>query len=159
MKDWREPRPVVSRLCEKHSLATRFWSRVWFTDDCWEWCGSKSGFGHGVFHRRTLPPMRAHRFAYEQAHGVMVPKRSFVCHHCDNPSCVRPSHLYVGDSKTNARDMRVRGRAKNQHKNKKFCKRGHRLSGKNLGKAGPGLRRCLACCRERYREARERSHA
>jgi len=32
-----------------------------------------------------------------------------VCHHCDNPPCVNPSHLYVGTKQQNHDDMVRRG--------------------------------------------------
>lgn len=33
-----------------------------------------------------------------------------ACHHCDNPICVNPVHLYVGTAQTNVDDMDRRGR-------------------------------------------------
>lgn len=33
-----------------------------------------------------------------------------VLHHCDNPNCVRIDHLFAGDAKANAIDMRTKGR-------------------------------------------------
>ena len=34
-----------------------------------------------------------------------------ACHECDNPRCIRPSHIYVGTKSTNTRDHIVRSRA------------------------------------------------
>jgi DNA-binding XRE family transcriptional regulator len=47
---------------------------------------------------------RLHRVSYEQFNGP-IPKGKRICHHCDNPRCVNPEHLYVGDARTNALDV------------------------------------------------------
>jgi hypothetical protein len=39
-----------------------------------------------------------------------VPAGLFVLHRCDNPRCVRPSHLRVGTPKDNTQDMIAKGR-------------------------------------------------
>lgn len=47
---------------------------------------------------------------YEQEVGP-IPAGLFVLHHCDNPCCINPEHLYTGTHADNTRDMVVRGRA------------------------------------------------
>lgn len=81
-------------------------------DECWEWRGALTPFGYGTFtldrpgyHRQIL----AHRAALIRA-GVEIPPAMCVLHRCDNPPCVNPAHLYVGDRADNARDCSVRGR-------------------------------------------------
>jgi hypothetical protein len=39
-----------------------------------------------------------------------IPKGMKVLHHCDNPRCVRFSHLFLGTQKDNIDDMFAKGR-------------------------------------------------
>lgn len=88
----------------------RFWAKVrgCDTDGCWEWTGpffqgKKYGqFGCGP---RTSRKNRAsHRYAFEEKNGP-IPSGMCVCHRCDNPSCVRPDHLFLGTHSDNTHDM------------------------------------------------------
>lgn len=54
--------------------------------------------------------MLAHRWAWEKVNGP-IPAGKLICHHCDNPGCINPHHLYVGTHADNMRDMRERGRS------------------------------------------------
>ena len=85
-----------------------FWSRVDVSGSCWEWQWGKTTAGYGVF-RTNNKLVLAHRFAWSLVNGP-IPGGLFVCHHCDNPSCVRPSHLFVGTQKDNMRDCVSKGR-------------------------------------------------
>ena len=51
---------------------------------------------------------RANRLSWEIAGN---PACEFVCHTCDNPICVNPSHLFAGDSQSNVDDMHAKERA------------------------------------------------
>jgi hypothetical protein len=101
----------------KGSLKVRFLKkvnkhgpRVPLLGRCWVWTGSSFTTGYGsfwMFGKLLL----ATRVAYEIWVGP-IPTFKFVLHKCDNPSCVRPSHLYVGTQQDNADDRKARGRGR-----------------------------------------------
>lgn len=53
---------------------------------------------------------RTHRLVYFLLHGN-IPDGYVVCHHCDNPSCINPTHLFLATQAENLEDMRKKGRA------------------------------------------------
>ena len=52
----------------------------------------------------------AHRVAFEYFNKTKIPQGICVLHHCDNPSCINPKHLYLGTKADNGIDMRRRKR-------------------------------------------------
>lgn len=86
----------------------RFWKYVKKTNDCWLWIGCKAKSGYGVLSINNQA-IGAHRISYWLAHGI-IPQGLHVCHICDNPPCVRPSHLFLGTMKDNIQDASRKGR-------------------------------------------------
>lgn len=80
-------------------------------DSCWEWRGRRRGRGYGYLPKPLEggTETAAHRAAWELEIGP-IPDGLFVCHHCDNPPCVRPTHLFLGTNADNMRDMVAKGR-------------------------------------------------
>ena len=104
-------------LPPKPTIADRLWAKVdrkgRFNREigrCWEWTGYRHPMGHGMIGdgRRLV---YTHRVSWEITNGP-IPSGLLVCHHCDNPPCVRPSHLFVGTQADNVRDMWAKGRAR-----------------------------------------------
>lgn len=91
------------------SFDCSLWGRIDKKDDnlCWEWLGTKKEGGYGLIsiggsqQRVTRVILQELGFSIE---GLDV------CHHCDNPSCCNPRHLFLGTAKDNVLDMHLKGR-------------------------------------------------
>lgn len=55
-------------------------------------------------------PVLATRLSWVLANRKDIPEGLMICHHCDNPQCINPSHLYAGTAKDNFNDAINRGR-------------------------------------------------
>ena len=76
--------------------------------ECWtDWVGASTK-GRPVVTlpktRRNVPLARYVRFLEDGEWPV------YACHHCDNPACWNPDHIYAGDPTSNVADMLSRGR-------------------------------------------------
>lgn len=93
-------------------LDDRFWTKVNKNapSGCWEWTANKNRGGYGMFRPGGLAnKMSSHRLSWENSNRRLLPGEC-VLHHCDNPKCVNPKHLFVGSKKDNTQDMMNKGR-------------------------------------------------
>lgn len=106
----RKPKLTLRRfLADKHKQDKRFWFRFNKTGSCWLWTASVRGSNnYGAFSigYKSYP---AHRISWI-IHFGKIPKGMCVCHHCDNPLCVNPNHLFLGTNRDNINDKCDKGR-------------------------------------------------
>ena len=100
----RKKIPLEDRLSKKVLKGVVFLSKM--HDDCWIWFGPRIKYGYGRRNGKLI-----HRLFWTIYNGV-IPDKLFVCHHCDNPSCVNPSHLFLGTNQDNVNDKMKKGRYK-----------------------------------------------
>jgi HNH endonuclease len=72
--------------------------------NCWTWTGAAYRYGYGYIWVAEIGKQRsAARYSWELVNGPSDPALD-ILHHCDNPRCVRPSHLFQGTHSDNMRD-------------------------------------------------------
>lgn len=158
-----DPIVVASSAHSARPLSERFWEKVdkdgpvpqHVLGQCWKWSAAVSIGGYGVIGRgRADEGMTyAHRVSWE-IHNGPIPDGYYVLHHCDNPPCCNPAHLFLGTYGDNNRDARQKGR--NQaaiNAAKTHCPKGHLYDEENTyvwsSETRTPSRRCRACLKER----------
>jgi hypothetical protein len=109
---------------------------------CWLWtAGTSSGYGaFSLGHRKMVS---ATRWIWTHTNGP-IPAKHSLCHHCDNPPCVNPAHLFVGTTRENFHDMMRKDRWANPSTLKDHCPRGHPYDEQNTYRH-QGKRHCRRC--------------
>lgn len=94
-------------------LSERLWSKVskGTPNECWIWNGYRNKKEYGMM---SLPGkgngcILTHRAAWQITNGP-IQNGLHVCHHCDNPPCCNPNHLFLGTNFENQQDCARKGR-------------------------------------------------
>jgi len=95
---------------------------------CWLWLGSLGSGGYGIINQKGRT-RAAHRFLYEEHHGVRVPSDLVCDHKCRTRSCVNPAHIRIVDVRTNTLENSVAVTAINAAKT--HCDNGHEFTPEN----------------------------
>lgn len=126
------------------TIEDRFWAKVDRGDGCWRWTAGCDSSGYGSL-KTGQTKVSAHRLSWQLHHGPVPPGQN-VLHRCDNPRCVRPSHLFLGTQADNIADMLAKGRGcfdRMSPAERRAC------AAKGLGGLTPEERSALAFKRER----------
>ena len=97
--------PAEIRFHRMYAISTK--------TQCWEWTHALDQRGYGFIHAERGME-KAHRYSWRIHFGEIPVGEGYhgtcVCHHCDNPACVNPSHLFLGSMQDNVDDMMAKGR-------------------------------------------------
>ena len=96
----------------------RFWDKVAIGEphECWEWQAGKDAQRYGRINI-DKHNLKAHRVAWLLTFGT-IPNGLCCCHHCDNPGCCNPYHLFLGTIADNNADCVGKNRRGHHTKNR-----------------------------------------
>lgn len=77
---------------------------------CWQYYKCNSVTGRAVIGIGSKS-YYAYRVMWEIMNGP-IPDGLYCCHKCDNPACINPDHIFLGDAKANYHDAINKGHAK-----------------------------------------------
>lgn len=141
------------------SIKATFWSHVRKSRKCWEYDTKRTRnpkYPYNLPYRRIYMGggqsnyIYVHRYSW-LLHRGSIPVGLLVLHKCDNPACVRPTHLYLGTHHDNNQDALRRGRWRGpaiyHNALKTHCPKGHPYTPENTKPAqgNPRWRRCRTC--------------
>lgn len=89
---------VIERLMKK---------RIITESNCWEWIGfrQQGGYGYSSFNGRSMPVTRIIMHIMK---GFDLASELDICHHCDNPPCFNPEHLFPETHQFNINDAKLK---------------------------------------------------
>jgi len=127
---------IITELQERN-----FWKKVYKTESCWLWQGSKDRKGYGQVRLGARPGKLkyVHRLSYEMLVGS-IKDGMVIDHLCKTPNCLNPKHL---EQVTQAENVR-RGKG-NGYREKTHCIRGHEFTPENTRRQNGNGRLCITC--------------
>jgi hypothetical protein len=152
------PNPHLRKTWADADYMAHYKGRCTFPDNgCWEWQGFRfrpskngpncAGYAAGSYRGKNV---RITRVLLGWKIGRPLTKKERACHSCDNPPCINPDHLWVGDDKTNMQDAGKKKRWPRQYN--PTCINGHPRTPENVAWHGREKKlRCKVCLRERNR--------
>lgn len=151
----------TQQIAIPENVRARFWRLVkrCGADACWPWLGGHGHCGHGLFWlgMNGRKQVVATHVSIAIATGEWPAQGMYVCHRCDNPPCVNPTHLFVGSQRDNIRDAFAKKRI--PPRGKSYCKYGHEFTPENTRLERDGFKECITCRRRNLREAARRRRA